>query len=209
MPLLTELEQWPLADQRRPRLGYFPGPYSSAMHLAWRMRHDPIIAEAAQAGYLRIGFSPAWLLTAMGQSSGHYMDYSLVQAMGLYDFRAEAYWQEWLERLGLLREPLPTAVPTVHDFGSLHITAPDGTEADVPVWAMIGDQQAALFGYDCRQPGQAECTHGTASFVNVCLGDQAPQQDNINVYFAWYLGQQPTYCLEAETASTAAVLFAG
>jgi glycerol kinase len=153
------------------------------------------------------------------------MDYSLVQAMGLYDFRAEHYWAEWLELLNIPPAPLPQAVPTTHNFGTLHITDPHSISADVPVLAMLGDQQAALFGYDCRHPGDAECTLGTASFVNVCLGGQAPESEKINVYFAWSLpagDRRPltgdrqfstfersilhTYCLEAETAATGSAI---
>ncbi|NJN95531.1 MAG: hypothetical protein HC875_16180 [Anaerolineales bacterium] len=51
--------------------------------------------------------------------------------------------------------PLPEAVPTTHNFGDLHLTANGATTA-VPVLTMIGDQQSALFGYDCRRPGDAE-----------------------------------------------------
>lgn len=213
MPLVAELAAWPQAGLRRQRLGYFPGPYSSSLHLAWRMRHDPVVAAALRNGQTRIGFSAAWLLAAMGQPADHAMDYSLVQAMGLYDFRAEHYWNEWLDLLGIPPEPLPHAVPTTHDFGSLQLTAPGGT-ATVPVLAMSGDQQSALFGYDCRRPGDAECTLGTASFVNVCLGSRAPESDKINIYFAWSLpttaDPQPstlhTYCLEAETAATGSAI---
>ncbi len=226
-PMLAELAAWPLADQRRRRLGYFPGTYSSALHLAWRMRHDPAVAEAACAGHLRVGFSAAWLLVALGQPAGHQMDYSLVQQMGLYDFRAERYWDEWLNVLGIPPASLPEVVPTVHHFGTLRITAPDGAVAGVPVWATIGNEQAALFGHDCRQPGDAECSHGTASFVNVLLGQEAPEQEKLNVYFAWSLPaanlQSPplnsksairnpqsairhTYCLEADTTVSGAAI---
>lgn len=186
MPLLTELAAWPQAGLRRRRLGYFPGPYSSSLHLAWRMRYDPVVAAAVRNHQTRIGFSAAWLLAAMGQPSGHAMDYSLVQATGLYDFRAEHYWNEWLDLLGIPESPLPQAVPTMHDFGTLQLAAVGGTAA-VPVLAMSGDQQSALFGYDCRRPGDAECTLGTASFVNVCLGSRAPESDKVNIYFAWSL----------------------
>lgn len=220
MPLLTELAAWPQADQRRQRLGYFPGPYSSSLHLAWRMRHDPVVAAAMHADHARIGFSAAWLLAAMGQPRSHVMDYSLVQAMGLYDFRAERYWNDWLDLLGIPPASLPQAVPTMYDFGTLDITAAGGVTAEVPALAMIGDQQAALFGYDCRRPGDAECTLGTASFVNVCLGSHAPESDKVNTYFAWSLpsadprpptpGPQSkivhTYCLEAETAATGSAI---
>ncbi|MDH4135460.1 MAG: FGGY family carbohydrate kinase [Anaerolineae bacterium] len=206
LPILTELTAWPLADQCRRRLGYAPGPYSSALHLAWRMRHDSTVMDAAKAGRLRLGLSAAWLLTAMGNPSGHQMDYSLVQAMGLYDFRAQRYWDEWLDFLKVPRDSLPMAAPTIHDFGTLGVTAPNGTTANVPVTAMIGNEQAGLFGHDCRNPGDAECTHGTASFVDVFMGSHAPDQDKINVYFAWHLGDAPTYCLEADTTVSGAVI---
>jgi glycerol kinase len=134
------------------------------------------------------------------------MDISLVQAMGLYDFRAHRYWDDWLDLIDIPRAPLPTAVSTLHDFGVIRVTIPDGASAHVPVLATIGDQQAALFGYDCRQPGDAECTHGTASFVDVCVGQHAPDQDQINVYYAWDLGDGPVYCLEADTTVTGAAI---
>jgi glycerol kinase len=184
------------------------------------MRYDPVVAAAVRTDHAQIGFSATWLLAAMGRPSSHVMDYSLVQAMGLYDFRAERYWNDWLDLLGIPSAPLPQAVPTISDFGTLAVTASGGETADIPVLAMIGDQQAALFGYDCRSPGDAECTLGTASFVNVCLGSQAPESDKVNIYFAWSLPpadfQPPTpgpqskiahtYCLEAETAATGSAI---
>lgn len=222
LPILHNLRDWDDFPQSRRRLGYSPGPYSSALHLAWRMQHDPVIRQAAAAGHLRLGLSAAWLLVALGQPTHHLMDYSLVQATGLFDFRNRQYWHTWLDRLGIPADPLPAPVPTVHHFGHLRIAGPTGASANVPVLAMIGDQQAALFGYDCRHPGDAECTHGTASFVDVCLGDFAPDQEKINVYIAWALpavqpnrplnlsngGAPPafTYCLEADTAVTGAAI---
>jgi len=206
LPMLDELAAWPLAGQCRHRLGYAPGPYSSALHMAWRMEHEPSVIDAAHAKRLRLGLSAAWLLTAMGNPSGHCRDFSLVQAMGVYDFRAQRLWDEWLDFLGVPQAALPEAVPTVYDFGTLRVAAPDGTTADVPVMAMIGNEQAGLFGHDCRHPGDAECTHGTASFVDVFIGHHAPDQDKINVYFAWHLGDAPTYCLEADTTVSGAVI---
>jgi glycerol kinase len=126
--------------------------------------------------------------------------------MGLYDFRARQYWAEWLAWLGLSPDTLPMAVPTIHDFGTLCITGPDGRTADVPVLAMIGDQQAALFGHNCRQPGEAECTHGTASYVKVFLGEEAPYLEKMDVFYAWQLNGRQTYCLEAPTTVIGAVI---
>ncbi|GAB4398188.1 MAG: FGGY family carbohydrate kinase [Anaerolineales bacterium] len=203
LTLLEDVSRWNTPEEYRRRLGYLPGPYSSAPHLAWRMQHDPVVRAAAESGNLRIGLSAAWLLAALGKPAEHAMDTSLVQAMGVYDFRSADYWQEWLNFLGVPRDPLPAARPTLFEYGHLFVR-----DARIPVWANIGDQQSALFGYDCRAPGDAECTHGTASFVDVFMGTRAPQQANLNVYNAWQLGanQPQTYCLEADTTVTGAAL---
>jgi glycerol kinase len=199
--LEDQLQHWPLSHEARTRLGYWPGPYSAALHLQWRMQNDPAVAEAARAGGLRIGLSALWVLNALGHANGHRADVSLAQSMCLYDFRARDYWPEWLDYLGVPRAALPEVTGTVADFGALHVES-----THIPVRAMIADQQGALFGYDCRQPGEAECTHGTATYVNVCLGEAAPALDTIKVYLAWLLDGRPTHCLEADTTVTGAAV---
>ena len=206
LPLLEELNQRPLSAEVHHRLGYGPGPYMSALHLAWREKNDLAYREVSRSGHLRLGLSTAWLLQTLGNPSGHHLDTSLVQAMGLYDFRAQQYWAEWLDLLGIPSYALPVAVPTLYDYGTLCVTGPDGKTADVPVLAMIGDQQAALFGHNRRRPGEAECTHGTASYVKVFLGHDAPDLSKMDVFYAWRLNGQQTYCLEAPTTVTGAVI---
>lgn len=206
LPLLDELRQWPHAAEARHRLGYAPGPYMTSLHLAWRMRHDPVIRQAAREDRLRLGLSAAWLMRTLGQPAAHLMDSSLVQAMGLYDFRRGDFWAEWLEWLGVPRAALPAATPTVHEFGTLRLADQRGRTADVPVRAMIGDQQGALFGHGCRVPGAAECTQGTATFVKVFTGREAPEQAIIDVFYAWDTGRGQTYCLEAPTTVIGAAI---
>ena len=202
-PLVTELDQWELAGERRHRLGYFPGPWCGALHLAWRMQNQPAFKTAMEGGYARVGMAAGWLLAALGTPAGHTHDLSLVQKTGLWDFRAGRYWSEWIERLGLTATGLPGPAPTLHDYGVLHI---DG--ADVPVTAMLADQQASLFGQGCRTAGQAKCTHGTMSFVNVVVEGDPPCLASLNVYHAWSLSDatgaalRHTYCLEADTAAS-------
>ncbi len=200
-PLVEETGQWEHAAERRARLGQFPGPYCSAMHMAWRMRHDPAFRRAAERGYLRVSLSAGWLIQALGRPAGHALDFSLLQAMTVFDPRRRTLWEEWIDYLGLPRAALPAPRPTLHRFGALRL----GT-VDVPVMALISDQQAALFGYDCRAPGQAVATHGTASFVNVVAGPVAPPQGICKTYLAWELDGAPTYALEADMTVTGAVV---
>ena len=193
VPMLQEVQQLPFASEARYRLGYPPGTYMTAVHLAWRMRFQEELRAAAQKGTLQLGLSAAWLIKALGRPAEHAMDTSLVQAMGLYDFRSGAYWAEWLDWIGVPLDALPRATPTLHDFGLLNVAGSDGRSAAIPVSAMIGDQQAALFGHSKRRPGDAECTHGTSSFVKVFMGGQAPDFEKTNVFYAWPLGDEQTY----------------
>ncbi len=205
-PLVAELAQWEHAAERRLRLGQFPGAYCSAMHMAWRMRHDEAFRTAARSGRLRVSLAAGWLLQALGEPHGHTLDYSLLQAMTVFDPRRKAFWEEWIAYLDLPRAALPAPQPTLHHFGDLRVDDARGGRAMVPVLALIADQQAALFGYDCRAVGQAACTHGTASFINVAVGPYAPPQGICKTYLAWELSGRPGYSLEADLTVTGAVV---
>jgi glycerol kinase len=215
--LLRELRACdPIWSESLWRLGQRPGPWNASVHLGWRMRHDPAFADAARSGRIRFGLSAEWLLIALGRAREHAMDYSLVDSQGLFDIREDHYWPDFLEWLGIPPEILPEPRPSLHDYGTLRVESLDGEHADVPVLAMLADQQAALFGYDCRAPGDAECTHGTATFVDVCVGSAAPAAQRMQSYYAWALPHSGrlgdvtpldrTYCLEGDTTVTGAVI---
>lgn len=206
VPIVEEMNHWRLAGERRTRLGQFPGAYASAMHMAWRMRHDADFRAAADAGRLRVSLAAGWIVRALGGEYDHALDYSLLQAMTVFDFRRKQLWDEWVDVLDIPRSALPRAVPTNYNFGSIDLADAFGGRAYVPVLAMITDQQAALFGYDCRKRGDAACTHGTASFLNVVAGSEPPPQATPKVYLGWELNGEPTYCLEADTSVTGAVV---
>ncbi len=200
-PLEDSFREHALAADARHRLGYWPGPYSAALHLKWRMLQDAGVREAARNDRLRIGLSANWLLQALGKPAGHVTDVSLAQSMCLWDYRAREYWAPWLDWLGVPERALPQALPTVSDFGTLTV---DGRA--IPVRALIGDQQGALFGYDCWERGDAEATHGTSSFVNVCVGPEPPTLDTIKIYLSWLLEGRATFCLEADTTVSGAAV---
>ncbi len=206
LPLLGEIETLPFSAEMRNRLGYPVAPYMSSLHLAWRMRHEEVVRAAAQAGTLRVGQSALWLIQRLGQMNAYAMDRSLTQAMGLFDIRADAYWLEWLDWIGLSAEILPQPQSTIFDYGSICVNGANGSVASVPVLAMIGDQQAALFGQGCRQPGAMESTHGTASYVKMFAGVHQPSAETVDVLCAWDIGDGLTYCLEAQTTVTGAAI---
>ncbi|HEU5101249.1 MAG TPA: FGGY family carbohydrate kinase [Roseiflexaceae bacterium] len=206
IPLVAEANGWEHAGERRDRLGQFPGPYCSAMHMAWRMRHDEAFRRAADDGRLQTSLSTGWVIHALGRLNGNPLDYSMMQAMTVYDYKNKRLWQEWLDYLHIPAAALPTAVPTIHSYGELDLVDARGGRAAVPVLAMIADQQASLFGFDCRSPGQAVCTHGTGSYMHVVVGPEPPKQGLTKIYRAWELDGVPTYAVEADTTVTGAVV---
>ena len=143
----------------------------------------------------------------LARRTRHAMDYSLVQAMGLFDFRKEEIWETWRQRLAIPHEVLPSPRPTVYDYGIITVNGPGEETGDS---ACAGDDWRSASGTSSAstvaRPGDAECTHGTASFVNVCLGNEAPVLPQFNVYYGWVLDNKPTYCLEARTTATGSVL---
>jgi glycerol kinase len=201
VPLVEEAGRWAHAAERRDRLGQFPGAYCAAMHMAWRMRYDHAFRAAAEAERLAVSLAAGWVLRALGRPAEHALDYSLLQAMTVFDPRRRALWDEWVSYLNIPRDALPAPRPTLHQFGELEVGA-----SAVPVTAMITDQQAALFGYDCHRRGEAAATHGTASFVNVVAGPQAPPQGVCKTYLAWEVDRMPAYTLEADMTVTGAAV---
>lgn len=206
VPLVAEVDTWPLAGERRARLGQFPGPYASAMHMAWRMRYDPAFRRAADGERLRVSLAAGWIVQALGSVADHALDYSLMQGMTVFDYQRKAVWEEWVDALNIPRAALPRPVPTIHHFGELHLKDGSGRKGAIPVMAMITDQQGSVFGYDCRHPGAAVCTHGTASFVHVVAGSTIPPQGIAKVYLAWELAGVATYAIEADTTVTGAAI---
>src|SRR5262249_25915781 len=206
IPLVAEVNGWERAHERRERLGQFPGPYCSAMHMAWRMRHDQEFRRAADDGRLRLSLATGWGVQSLGRLDGHALDYSMMQAMTGFDYKNKRLWQEWLDYLNIPAAALPKPGPTIQSYGELDLVDARGGRAAVPVLAMIADQQASLFGFDCRSPGQAVCTHGTGSYMHVVVGPEPPRQGLAKIYLAWELDGIPTYAVEADTTVTGAVI---
>jgi glycerol kinase len=120
----------------------------------------------------------------------------------LFDIRRLALDEEICDLLGVDVEQLPEPVPSSHRYGT---TSEFG--GDVPVAGIAGDQQAALFGQACFEPGAAKNTYGTGSFVLLNTGSEAPQPgEGLLATVAWGLGERTEYALEAAVFVTGAAV---
>jgi glycerol kinase len=101
----------------------------------------------------------------------------------LYDLRANAWSDELCELFGVPRAALPEVVPSYGEVGRTDPASFHGL--DLPVAGIAGDQQSALFGQGCFQPGRSKCTYGTGSFVLVNTGGEPVLSDRLLTTVAW------------------------
>ncbi|HTJ92509.1 MAG TPA: FGGY family carbohydrate kinase [Pararobbsia sp.] len=161
--------------------------YFSASKFAWLLEHDERVRAARNAGTLRLGTTDAYFLD---QLTGHFAtDTTTASRTSLMNLET-GQWDDELCRLFKVPiECLPEIRSTVGHFGEV---------GNVPVTAAVVDQQAALYGHGCREPGDAKMTFGTGAFALTLTGSQivrAPEQGLLPTV-AWRIGDQITYALD-------------
>lgn len=169
-------------------------PYFSGTKVEWLLEHVPQVRDAAAGGRLRIGTVDSWLVHRMTAGAAHVTDASNAARTLLYDIHAGRWSDELCGELGVDVEWLPRVVDCAGMVGAAEPSAFLGIDA--PITGMAGDQQAALFGQACLEPGQAKATYGTGAFVLVNSGGLAPASEALISTVAWQLDGAVSYALE-------------
>jgi glycerol kinase len=198
-----QLKAQGLEPEIRQRTGLVLDPYFSATKLAWLLAQPGVRAQAKR-GELAFGTIDSWLLWRLTEGMVHATDASNASRTLLCNLHS-VDWDDWLlDRFGIPREILPPIRPNVDHFGDCRLFG-----HRVPILAMAGDQQAALFGQGCLAPGLAKNTYGTGSFILLNIGETpgAPAQGVLST-LAWQLdaAQPPVYALEAAIFSAGATV---
>ncbi len=165
--LLDRLEAGGRAEEIRERSGLPLDPYFSAGKLAWLLEHDDAVGRARDAGTLRLGTVDSFLCDRLG--AGFATDSSTAS-------RTQLGAPEWdpalLDIFGVPAESLPEIMDTAGDLGALrHESWP----VELPLRARCVDQQAALAGAGCVEPGLVKATYGTGVFVLGHAGTERPE----------------------------------
>ncbi|MBN2691590.1 MAG: glycerol kinase GlpK [Burkholderiaceae bacterium] len=192
--ICAELEANGHAPELQERTGLLPDAYFSATKLAWLLDHIPGARARAEAGELAAGTIDSWLVWKLTGGASHLTDVSNASRTLLCNLHT-GEWDAAL--LGLLRVPRAVLPAIVPNCGALATARLGGLE--IPITGMAGDQQAALFGQACLQPGMAKNTYGTGCFALQHTGAQPVRsQQRLLTTIAWRLGQgQPLhYALE-------------
>jgi len=156
------------ADVRR-RTGLVLDPYFSGTKVAWLLEHVRNARARAAHGDLAFGTIDAWLIWKLTGGRVHATDPTNASRTLLYDIAARDWDGALLELLGVPRAMLPEVRPS---SGVVAETEPRLLGAPVPIAGIAGDQQAALFGQACFDPGKVKNTYGTGCFVLMPTGDR-------------------------------------
>jgi len=186
-----------LDDEFRRRTGLRNDSYFSAAKIAWLLRHVPGARERAERGELAIGTPDVWMLWNLTGGTAHRVEASAASRTALLDINRAHWDEEFCQILGIPLSLLPEIVPSVGIFAELtEGVLPGKLSHSVPVTAMLGDQQAGLFGQACLEVGSAKNTFGTAGVLTVNVGSTPKVMDGMSSSVAWQLGEKVTY--EAE-----------
>ncbi|MBL7114578.1 MAG: glycerol kinase GlpK [Kiritimatiellae bacterium] len=179
----------------RERTGLLPDPYFSASKVGWLLDHVDGARDAARAGHLAFGTMDAWLVYRLTDGAVHCTDVSNASRTMLFDIHKGTWDDDLLALFDIPNSMLPEIVDS---SGVVGMASKDVLGADVPIAGLAGDQQAALFGQQCLDPGMAKNTYGTGCFMLIQTGAQPVQsRSNLLTTVAWRLGDQPMqYALE-------------
>jgi glycerol kinase len=197
--ILDRLEAEGSADEVRKRSGLPLDPYFSAGKLAWLLENDQGVASAREAGTLRLGTVDSFLCDRLG--AGFATDPSTAS-------RTQLGAPDWdpalLDLFGVPREALPTIMDTAGDLGLLrHSSWP----VELPLRARCVDQQAALAGAGCVEPGLVKATYGTGVFVLAHAGSERPKPGGgLLPTVAWRVGGQVEWAIDGGVFTAGALL---
>jgi glycerol kinase len=185
-------------DLVRERTGLVPDPYFSATKLEWLLRET-----GGDPAELAFGTVDSWLVWQLTGGAAHATDVSNASRTMLLGLESLEWDDELLELFGVPRQILPRVVDSSGPIAEANFLG-----ARVPITGIAGDQQAALFGQGCYEPGQAKATYGTGSFVLANAGsDAGPAPEGLLRTAAWRLdGEQAVYALEGSIFVTGAAI---
>ncbi|MDQ3898132.1 MAG: glycerol kinase, partial [Actinomycetota bacterium] len=180
----------------REATGLVLDPYFSATKMGWILNEGGLRAGPR----LALGTVDSWILWKLTDGAAFATDPSNASRTLLYDIRYGSWSTELCDLFRVPRNALAEVGRTSGRLG----TTPDG----IPVSAVAGDQQAALFGQACLEPGMAKNTYGTGSFVLVNVGERCPAPvEGVLTTIAWALpGAAPVYALEGAIFVTGAAV---
>lgn len=195
------------ADRLREKTGLPISTYFSGLKLRWILDHVPGAREKAEAGDALFGTIDTWLawnLTGGAEGGIHITDVTNASRTQLMDLSTLKWDEDILRLFDIPPACLPEIRSSSEVYGEITLPALSG----VKLAGILGDQQAALFGQACLEPGEAKNTYGTGCFMLMNTGEKiVPSAYGLLTTVAYKLGDaKPAYALEGSIAITGALV---
>ena len=164
-------------------------PYFSASKIAWLLENNPTLRVRASRGEIAVGTIDSWLIYKL-TGGEHVIDVTNASRTLLFDIHKLAWSESLCDRFAIPMNILPKVLPSDGDFGK---TKKGLFAKQIPIQAVLGDQQAALFGQGCLKAGMAKNTYGTGCFMLMNIGQQPKLSEHkLLTTIAWQRKTSPT-----------------
>lgn len=191
-PICEQLKSAGLTDHVRQHTGLVIDSYFSGTKVKWILDEVEGARKLAEQGDLAFGTIDTWLIWKLTQGKSHVTDYSNASRTMLYNIRELKWDEQLLTALQVPRSILPDVKPSGAIFGRAILG-----RHSIPIAGVAGDQQAALFGQACFDPGMAKNTYGTGCFMLMNTGTKIQLSKNgLITTIAWGLDGKVEYALE-------------
>jgi glycerol kinase len=190
-------------DALRRKTGLLLDSYFSAPKFRYAWEHDAHLKQAVEAGRARFGTTETWVIWNLSNRKLHITDPSTASRTLLFDVNRLDWDDDLLALFGATRTLLPSIVPSAGYAGDLDF----GSGKPLPLHALLVDQQAALFGQACFQPGEMKCSFGTGSFLLMNIGREMRLSNNgLLTTMAWHWPGETSYALDGGIFVTGAAV---
>lgn len=191
-PICEELKARGLNEYVREATGLLIDSYFSGTKIKWILDNVAGAKEKANKGELAFGTIDTWLIWNLTGGKVHATDVTNASRTMLFNIRELKWDEKLLKELSVPASMLPEVKPSAHHFGDAEVNG-----MKIPINGVAGDQQAALFGQACFEPGMAKNTYGTGCFMLMNTGTKIQQSKNgLITTIAWSLDNKVEYALE-------------
>ena len=203
--LVEDLKNRGLNQNICDKTGLIPDAYFSATKVRWILDHIPDGQKRAEGGDLLFGTVDTWLAWKLSGGKAHVTDYGNASRTMLYNINTLQWDNDILSSLNIPAGMLPAVIPSSQIYGETAGGMFEG--ACIPLCAIAGDQQAALFGQACYNPGMSKNTYGTGSFILMNSGEKPIiSKRGLLTSLAWGLDNRVNYALEGSIFITGAAV---
>ena len=186
------LKEAGLTEMIRSKTGLIIDAYFSGTKIRWILENVPVARERAERGELRFGTVDSWLVWNLTGGHEHVTDVSNASRTMLFNIHTLQWDAELLDILGIPLSMMPQVKSSSEVYGRTSLLG-----EDVPVSGIAGDQQAALFGQMCTEPGAVKNTYGTGCFLLMNTGEKPiVSKNNLLTTIAWKLNGKVTYAID-------------